>query len=190
MTDTGPSTVVYEWAGPPRICVSTLSVSHNGNQWLQHKVEADEGGIGAVVVATFAGKHLVVEHFRPVTGRTLTEFPRGFGATPLLDVPPECHACETGARELMEETGIAAARTDFLGYIWPDSGLLGNKVAVVSIVAESLEAVGSVDGETDGFFWITQDELAAAIRAGDISDGITLAAYAMWRAAEAVKPAG
>ena len=167
MTDTGSSTVVYEWAGPPRICVSTQPVSHNGNQWLQHKVEADEGGIGAVVVATFAGKHLVVEHFRPVTGRTLTEFPRGFGATPLIDASPECHACETGARELMEETGIAASTT-----------------------AESLEAVGSVDGETDGFFWITQDELAAAIRAGSISDGITLAAYAMWQVAEAVKPAG
>lgn len=185
MTEVGLSTVVYAWAGPPSIRVTTQSVKHNGKQWLQHKVEADEGGIGAVAVATFAGKHLVVDHFRPAIGRTLTEFPRGFGGAPAIETTPEQQVCVTGARELLEETGIAASTTEFLGYIWPDSGILGSKVAVIAVAAQSAEAVGVHDGETDGHRWISQKELEGAIRAGEISDGITLAAYALWQAAEA-----
>ncbi|WP_218713936.1 NUDIX hydrolase [Arthrobacter sp. BF1] len=184
MTDQGDRTEVYAWAGPPRISVSTQSVEHQGRRWVQHRVDADEGGIGVVVVATFAGKHLIVEHFRPVTGSTLTEFPRGFGTQPPEGRTPQQHACNDGIRELLEETGLQAETAEFLGYVWPDSGILGSKVAVVAIAAQSQEPVQSNDGEIDRFRWATKEELARAIVTGEIADGITLAAYALWCAAK------
>jgi 8-oxo-dGTP pyrophosphatase MutT (NUDIX family) len=184
MTDHGHRTEVYAWAGPPRISVSTQAVEHHGRRWVQHRVDADEGGIGAVAVATFAGKHLVVEHFRPVTGSTLTEFPRGFGTRPGEGRTFEQQACLDGVRELLEETGIQAEHAEFLGYVWPDSGILGSKVAVVAIAAESEDPVQSNDGEIDRFRWASKEEMARAIVTGEISDGITLAAYALWSAAK------
>jgi len=173
-------TTVYSWIGPPRITVSTKSVVHNGKQWMQHVVEGDEGGVGVVAVATHNGRHLLVEHFRPATNETLTEFPRGFGMAPSPGSTPEQQACIDAKRELLEETGIVANSAAFLGYIWPDSGILGNKVAVVGIEAKSEHPSSGTDGEIDGCQWATHQNVRMGIRTGRISDGITLAAYSLW----------
>lgn len=181
MTKLGPRTEVYSWNGPPEIRVSTMPVEHRGRQWLQHVVEGTEGGDGVVVVPVFAGKLLLVRHYRPVTGLTLTEFPRGFGRAADDGVSAEEQACLEGARELLEETGLIASNTKFLGHIWPDSGLLGTRVAVVCVETSAALIPESSDGEVDSRTWVHPNEVNHLIHSGQMRDGISLAAYALWR---------
>lgn len=175
-------TTVYSWPGPPRITVATQPVHRNGSQWLQHIVEGGEGGFGVVAVVTHDGKYLVVNHYRPVTGTSLVEFPRGFGRAPRHGLTVEQQACEDAEREVLEETGITTQNATFLGFIWPDSGLLGTKVAVVHVQAASHTPRAEQDGEIEQARWITKAELAQAIKDVGVCDGITLAAYAVWTA--------
>ncbi|MGN5734304.1 NUDIX hydrolase [Arthrobacter psychrochitiniphilus] len=173
-------TEVWASAGKPKIQVLTQKVQHNGRHWLQHIVQADEGTVGAVALTRFEEKFLLVEHFRPVTGQTLLEFPRGFGNDPHPALGMDEQACADGVRELREETGITHERATVLGYIWADSGLLGNRIAIVVIQAAADHPDSPLDGEIDSQHWLTEAELAAAITSGRVCDGITLAAYALW----------
>lgn len=182
MANLGVREEVYVWAGPPRISVSAEWIEYNGHKWLQHIVEGTEGGHGVVAVAEFAGKLLLVEHYRPATGTNLLEFPRGFGGAPPSGRTVQEHARAEGSRELVEETGMASSKSRFMGFIWPDSGILGNKVAVVSLIADSDREVQAKDGEIDDLRWVTPAELRGLIASGQVCDGITLAAYALWSA--------
>lgn len=181
MDKVGQRTKVYSWDGPPEIRVSTMPVEHRGRQWMQHVVEGTEGGDGVVIVPVFAGMLLLVKHYRPVTGLTLTEFPRGFGRAAGEGVSAEEQACLEGARELLEETGLVASAAQFLGHIWPDSGLLGTRVAVVCIKTISEVIPDNSDGEVDSSAWVDPKEMNHLIQSGQVRDGITLAAYALWR---------
>lgn len=181
-------TEVWSSHGTPELKVLTQNVDHNGRQWLQHIVQADGGNAGVVVVATLGGKFLMVEHYRPVIGTTLLEFPRGFGAPPDPRLSAEDQGCANGSRELAEETGITSLSTRFLGHVWADSGLLGNRIAVVAVEAATQEPTHAVDGEIDAHRWLSAMQLMAEINAGRMCDGISLAAYALWCAQSAESP--
>lgn len=179
---------VWSSHGTPELKVLTQNVDHNGRQWLQHIVQADGGNTGVVVVATLGGKFLMVEHYRPVTGTTLLEFPRGFGAPPDPRLSAEEQSCANGSRELAEETGIVSLSARFLGHVWADSGLLGNRIAVVAVEAATQDSTQAVDGETDSHHWLSAKELTAEINTGRMCDGISLAAYSLWCAKPAERP--
>lgn len=182
MTTKASKNVVYSWEGPPNIQLYRMPVTQGGRSWEQHIYGSNDNGVGVVAVTTFEDKFLLISQFRPAIGKLLIEFPRGFGNLPENGRTMNQQALLDAQRETLEETGIATKKSSLLGYIWPDSGILGYKVAVVAIEAESNWPIQSTDSEVDSVFWLDQSEFVDQICDGRITDSITLSAYSLWNA--------
>ena len=75
----------------------------------------------AVVAFTEDGRILVVRQYRPAVERYSLELPSGI-------VDPGEEPVETARRELLEETGYAAAHTEVIGPMFVDTGRLSNRI--------------------------------------------------------------
>lgn len=171
---------VFASESPVSLDVWKQTVSRGGRQWEQWGLTANDARPGAVVIARCGPRIAFVRQWRPVVGATLWELPRGFGASSSETCEPET-ATETALRELREETGYVGTNAHQLALIYPDSGLLDTVVAVVEVTVPSLDdgmpgPAGAIDGEIDCLAWWTAAQTDEHIGAGDVRDGITLAA--------------
>jgi 8-oxo-dGTP pyrophosphatase MutT (NUDIX family) len=114
-------------------------------------------------------------------------------------------AVDTALRELREETGIIVERdaAEFLQIIHADTGVLRDSVAIVSVQVSRDDVVSdpgsgtTADGETTGdgtvgkgitdwelsnMRWVPAGTMETMIAAGEIRDGITLAAWCIQQA--------
>ena len=146
----------------------------DGRTWSMHIVETSPGTQGAVCVALASDRLLLAEHWRATTGTWGLEFPRGMGS-------PDEEGVDTARRELLEETGLTARTAVQLGTIHADTGILRDRIAVVEMTVEA-HAGEQTDGELGAMAWLSPERIDALIAAGELTDGITLAAYAVWRA--------
>lgn len=131
------------------------------------------GQPGAVCVAERSdGRLLLVNHWRIATQSYEWEFPRSMG------VPGE-RAVQTAAHELLIETGLKSSNHRVLQMIHADTCKLRDAIAVVAM---------DVDAETTGIgddprlAWLDPADIDTMIAEGSIMDGVTLAAYLVWRA--------
>lgn len=176
----GERQTVFASDSPVSLEVWKQTVSRGGRQWEQWGLTANDARPGAVMIARCGPRIAIVCQWRPVVGATLWELPRGFGALSSETSEPET-AAETALRELREETGYVGTNARELALIYPDSGLLDAVVAVVEVTVPSLDdgmpgPAGAIDGEIDCLAWWTAAQIDEHIGAGDVRDGITLAA--------------
>lgn len=166
---------VYRDEASPWLTVySDLVTPPEGTRYQTKHVELMDGHAGAVCIVRFGSCLLMGCLWRPAIQALSLEFPRGMGE-------PGEGGVQTARRELEEEAGVAwveSARE--VGVIYADTGLLSNPIWVVEVVAaRDRLAVGP---ELLGAEWIEEVDVAAAVAAGRISDGITIAAWALWKA--------
>ena len=181
-TAAGTPELIYAWNGPPRLELWAEQVSRNGKTWKQHKFVADDGVPGVVIVALHQRRFAMVNHFRPATGRTFLEFPRGFG-TSGGSGSAGSRAAKDAERELMEETGLAGEDFRPLGNVWADTSLLQGSACVVSATVPLAASPKETDRETDGLRWVHVDSFPGLAASGVIADALTMAAYVRWLAA-------
>ncbi|GAA3881442.1 hypothetical protein GCM10022275_32200 [Tessaracoccus defluvii] len=181
VTSQGPGEIVsetlYRDESTPWLSVYSDEVTApNGARFRTRHVEVMGGQPGAVCIALQRDRVLMADLWRPAIGGALSfEFPRGMGE-------PGETIIQTALRELHEETGVddvVSARE--VGVFHADTGLLSNLIGVVEIiVAEDRLVVGP---ELQSARWTPVAVLDAAVAAGQIRDGITLAAWALWTSA-------
>jgi ADP-ribose pyrophosphatase len=129
----------------------------------------------ALMVPVLGDGRLVLERqFRYPLNRVILEFPAGkidAGETPL----------DTAKRELVEEVGYTAATWRDIGTIHPQVGYSNEAIAVFE--ATDLTHVGARldDGEFLDVVMMTEAQLLAAVDAGEVTDGKTLAALLLWQ---------
>jgi 8-oxo-dGTP pyrophosphatase MutT (NUDIX family) len=118
--------------------------------------------------------------YRYPPGATLLEFPRG-------GIAPGEAAEKAALRELREEAGLVGSKGTCLGQLYPESGLIGSAVHVVAVsvdrkrlAATTIEPMESVAGRP---LWLGPKAMTTAIADGDITCGITIAAWTMLRSA-------
>ena len=88
----------------------------------------------------------------------------------------------TAIRELREETGIQVSRNQvtILQHIHADTGVLRDDIAVTRIlVPDSIGTPQYGDWELTNARWVAENTLRCMIASGEITDGITLAAWAI-----------
>lgn len=173
--------LVYSWEGPPKLELWTEEVSRNGRSWRQHRLVAQDGAPGVVVVGTADGHFAMVDHWRPAAGRGFLEFPRGFG-TPGSPSSAADAAISDAERELREETGLQGRDFHVLGSVWADSSLLQGQATVIGATLDRTDPGAPGDNEIDAFRWVPVDQVPALMEAGAIADGLTMSAYALWMA--------
>ena len=182
---------VYHENGGADFTVTRVTVQNIATEELfpVHYASVKSGHTGAVCVAHLDGNQrlLLARHWRVTTRSWAWEFPRGMGEhgeDPVM----------TAMREFSEETGMATKPDSgiVLQYMHADTGVLKDSIAVVSLAVDaSADSLGSdTDGhhehdwELSNMRWVSADNITAMIAQGAINDGITLAAYAVWKAHE------
>ncbi len=126
----------------------------------------------AVVAITKCGeKFVLIKQYRHSLRSDQIAFPRGFGETDLT-------ALENAEKELREELGASAGNIRIIGFVEPDSGLIGSRVAVVCCSVDRTELKSGYEGIKEVLI-LSREELENRIKDGTISDGFTLAAYAL-----------
>ncbi|WP_129309486.1 NUDIX hydrolase [Streptomyces sp. L2] len=149
----------------------------SGAETDRHRVRLGGGRTGVVVLARRGEDILLVRQWRPTIGRWAWELPRGFGETdPVSDA----------LRELAEETGLTGSAAAAPAYLDVDSGMLESEVAVVEVSVPDdppLQARPAGDGEIAEARWWSPQDVAQAIRAGELRDAFTLAALGVAAAA-------
>lgn len=151
----------------------------NGVEGTYARVNPDSHGAVVIPRVTSRGISylgLVEQHRFPINEVTL-EFPRG--GTDNAD-PAE------GARELLEETGatVDPASMRHLGLVHADTGLLGTSIDVWLAGLGRVPAPSHIEAETGAKVrWVTEGDLLGLISRGKITCGITLASYAVLKAA-------
>lgn len=135
----------------------------------RHRFRSDGAAEGTVVIAHRDGKVLLIEVDRPAVRQRLLELPRGQGE------PEDRNPIATGVRELSEETGEVLIEPIHLGWIYPDSGLQGDRVHVIlGEVAQPGNTRGPAEYPRQR--WLTPSAIDEMIRVGTMRDGISLSA--------------
>jgi 8-oxo-dGTP pyrophosphatase MutT (NUDIX family) len=129
----------------------------------------------ALIIARDGDRFRLVEQFRYPIGLRRWEFPQGT-APGRADVEPS----ELAARELREETGLRAASMVPIGLLDVAPGMSSQRGSV-------FVATGITEGEHEREHeeqdmhseWFSRDEVEGMIRAGDITDAQSIAAWTL-----------
>lgn len=132
---------------------------------------------GAVCVLLRAPdrRFVLVRQFRKAVEQVMTEVVAGIRHAG--EDPADC-----ARREIREETGYAVGRLVRMGTIFPTPGYVDERIE--AFYAEAIGAASDRDLDEDERVepvMVSESELAASIRRGELTDGKTLAAWAMYR---------
>jgi ADP-ribose pyrophosphatase len=128
---------------------------------------------GVCIVPTWKQSYVLIRHFRHPTRSWHLEFPRGFAEL-------DCSLKQNASRELREEIGASAMEMEFVGEIFPDTGLIGSSIGIFRAdLSEPPRAVG--DTGVAELVLAGQAEVEDFIRTGVINDAISMAAFARAR---------
>lgn len=158
------------------------------NAWMsvrEDAVERADGSTGsygvvdkpdfALVVPQTEDGFWLVEQFRYPVGRRAWEFPQGsWGAGSAGS------ATDLARTELAEETGLRAGSLRHLGHLYGAYGFCSQGVDVYLATDLRPGEVSREESEQDmQHRAVSEDEFRRMVRAGDVVDGATLAAYSL-----------
>lgn len=161
---------------------NTAIVRATGERLQFHVASVKNGRPGAVCIVERADEQdnstfLIARHWRVATRQWAWEFPRGMtkdGEDP----------ARTATRELAEETGmlVPADRVTILQHIHADTGVLRDDIAIARIMIprSRLEHATNTDWELANAHWVSSAMMLRMIANGEITDGITLAAWSVY----------
>jgi len=130
--------------------------------------------IALIIPADGDRLHLVEQHRRPVGGRRW-EFPSGD-----VEQHRDADAMAAAARELREETGLAAGRLTSLGTLEVLPSTLSLRCSVFLAVDLTQGTPRRDLAEQDMVSaWFTRSDVEQMIRDGELTDAKSIAAYAL-----------
>jgi 8-oxo-dGTP pyrophosphatase MutT (NUDIX family) len=132
---------------------------------------------GANVVALTPGNEVVmVRQFRAGLHRDSLETPGG-----LIESGEDPRAA--GARELLEETGYAGDPPELLGSIWPNPGLLAQRIWTI-VIRNAMRIAEPAPDQTEELTveLVPVSKILTLIKQGEIEHGVCVAGLLWWLA--------
>lgn len=162
--------VVY--ASPYHLLVVDLIQNNDGRLYTYERLlPAVERG-AVVALPRYKGKYVLLKQYRHSLHDYQYAFPRGFGE-------PGISSEENVKKELREEAGAVVKACSHLGVVVADSGVSGNPVDVYECELSYLEEQKGHEG-IETLCFLSREEMEEWIRNGQIQDGFTLAAWALY----------
>lgn len=128
---------------------------------------AEHHGAVAMIPLDDSNHVTLVKQWRAATGRVMLEIPAG---TLEVNEKPE----EGAPRELLEETGLTAARWDFLVRFFPSPGILTEEMFLYLARGLSQGEQNLMDDEDIEIVRLSLDEAITRIGTGEIADAKTI----------------
>ncbi|MCG3141181.1 MAG: ADP-ribose pyrophosphatase [Anaerolineae bacterium] len=135
---------------------------------------AEHHGAVAILPLDEAGNVTLVKQWRAATGRVMLEIPAG-------TLEPNEEPSSGAPRELKEETGLTAARWDFLARFFPSPGILTEEMFLYLARALTRGAQQLMDDEEIEIVTLSLDDALARIATGEIADAKTIVALLLTR---------
>ena len=171
--------VVYE--SPYSLLVVDLVTDKSGRAFTYERlVPANPGAV--VCMPVYDGKFVLLRQFRHAIRTEQYAFPRGFGE-------PGISSEDNLKKELAEEIGARVLDLTYLGKTVADSGMLGNFVDVYCCNVTEPEFKPGYEGIRQ-LCTVDADVFERMIASGEINDGFTLSAYALYSAHQNLKKGG
>lgn len=135
-------------------------------------------GGAVVVISKYGDQFIMLNQYRHAIRKEQITFPRGFGEVGADGNP--LPGAQNAVKELGEEINAVVKGTpEYIGSIHPDSGILATKAEVYVAEIESYDPHRGHEGIKRGLL-MDAKELEEKIKTGEIDDGYTIAAYAMY----------
>lgn len=137
---------------------------------------------GVCVMPIYKGRIVCIRQYRFPIRSWEYEFPGGF-----IDEGEE--PCAAAARELAEETGLAAREIIELGYMYPSFGSTNERIYLFAAVCEEKGETQRELGELIDMHELEESEFNELVKQGKFSHGAGLAAWARYKsgAAQSIK---
>lgn len=135
---------------------------------------AEHHGAVAMIPLDDSNRVTLVKQWRAATGRVMLEIPAG---TLEVNEKPE----EGAPRELLEETGLTAARWDFLVRFFPSPGILTEEMFLYLARELSQGEQNLMDDEDIEVVQLSLDEAIARIGTSEIADAKTIVGLLLTR---------
>lgn len=153
------------------ILVVDLVSDKSGDEFAYERLLPSATGSAVVMIPELGDKFVLLRQFRHSIRHEQLAFPRGFGEEGL-------GAAENAAKEIYEELGAEITEQRVLGEVTGDSGILGTKVTVIECTVNKAAPEKGNEGIID-LLLLSEDEMNRYISSGKITDGYTLAAWAL-----------
>lgn len=157
---------------PFNVHLIDLVRNSNGDLFPYERIVKAVQGNSVVIMPFLNGKIILLKQFRHALGDYQYALPRGYGE---LCLTPE----ENARKEINEELNCESGDYAFLGHIVADSGICGEKVNVFRCSIEKPFVEGDYESIVS-YIEVTEDEFNEMIRSGQINDGFTLSAAALY----------
>jgi len=159
------------------ITVQTLEVELETGQRAYRELVRHRGAI-SVLARRPDGKFLFVKQFRTGSQQVMLEVVAGI-------LEDEEHPGEAARRELKEETGYDTVSIRSMGHLFPTPGYVDEKIRLFFAEVDHVPGERELDhDERLEVVELTADEFRAMIRRGEVTDGKTLAIWALFEAME------
>ncbi len=147
-----------------------------GGGYFPYERVIPQAGNGVVALTVYEGKFVLLRQYRHAPRTEILSFPRGFAEENLMGK-------DNVAKELNEELHVQPndiVATEMLGMVFPDSGMLATCASVWLVAISRYEANKNHEGIL-GAEELDEAKFCDYIREGKITDGFTLAAYALYK---------
>lgn len=129
---------------------------------------------GVVILPVLENNFVLLKHFRHSTRSIHYELPRGYGDDSLS-------TDKNAAKELFDETGYTIQSLQFLGNVFPDTGILSTQASVyVAFVDASVQPVLDKEEAVCSIEILEIGTVKQMVAKGVITDGYSLSALAMY----------
>ena len=166
--------VLYE--SPFHILVVDLVTDRSGRQFAYERLLKKSTKSGVVTIAKCEKKFVLIKQFRHAIRDYQYSFVRGFAED---DLSIE----ENAVKELTEELGANVVSCKRVGNVIADSGICGASVCILACELDKINFDFGHEGICE-YVLMSDKELKSAIASGKITDGFTLAAWALLNSQE------